>query len=305
MIVARHPDLRTFLGLILPYAVTYGLISTGVCFAYVSFEWHWIDVSFGVLGTLGTALAIFLGFRNNSAYERWWEARKLWGQLVNASRSFARQATNLIGPDPAGEAGRASNDLAKELVYRQIAFVHALRFRLRRQDALDGLEGLIEHAELEELRRSHNPPNTLLQTQGERLGEALRRGRLEGFASRTLEVTLTDLSNVQGGCERIKNTPLPRNYLFFTRLFIVCFCVLLPLGLVESVGWWTVPLSVLLASVFSVLHHISELYEDPFENRPTDTPMTALSRTIEIDLREQLGESNNLQPLAPAKGYLL
>src|SRR4051812_43175294 len=238
---------------------------------------------------LGAALGILLGFRTNSAYDRWWEARKLWGSLVNSSRSLARQAISFIQA-PSTDQQDQAQDYARRLVYHQIAFVHALRLALRKQEPWEELSRVLDTPTISALRRDMNAPAAILQKMGENTAELGRRGFVSDLQLQRLDSTFTDLSNIQGGCERIKNTPLPRQYDFYPELFVKAYCTILPFVLVEELKWFTPLVTALIAIVFLVLNRIGKNLEDPFENRVYDTPMTALSFTIETNLRQALRE---------------
>lgn len=252
-----------------------------------------------LLTVIGAALTILLGFRTNAAYARWWEARTLWGGLVNQSRTLARQAITFV---PA---------LAEPLVREQIAYIHALRCHLRKQDPfpeiapfLDGAAQPPDGAQ-EPLREARNVPAALLLQMGRRVAAAADTGALDELRLQRLDATLTELTNLQGGCERIKNTPLPRQYDHFPELFVRVYCLLLPFALVEELGLYTPLVVFAIGFVFFTLNQIGKNLEDPFENRAYDTPMTALSRTIQIDLLQQLGERELPPALQPQEGVLL
>lgn len=264
--------------------------------------------STATLGLLGTAFSIFLVFRLNEAYSRWWEARNLWGGIVNFSRGFARQSTALIGLNADQESARMSAEWKRELVYRHVAYVNALRMSLRRQEDWSELRPFLEASELEALERTVNKPTQLLQTQGQRLADARRSGLLDPFGHLMLEASLTEMCNLQGGCERIKNTVFPDRVAFFTRLVAWSLAVLIPVCIFENderidfIDMLVVPLIML---VFLVTERLGAELKNPFENLPNDTPMTALCRTIEIDLREQLGETQLPDPVRPRNGVLM
>ncbi|MDA0284908.1 MAG: bestrophin family ion channel [Planctomycetota bacterium] len=268
-----------------------------------------IHLPFGVVATLATALAIFLAFRNNSAYDRWWEARKIWGGIVNASRTFGRQITSLtiLSEQPADAVAA----YRKEMVYRHLAWVHALRKQLRREEAWDELQPLLPPEEFQWMMDRQNRATQLVQKQGQRLAEGRRDGQLyETRYHEMLDETLTSLYDLQGRAERIKNTPLPRQYDYFPRVFLFLFVTLLPSGMItelEKVGsaWMVIPLATMVSYMFYILMRVGEFNEDPFEGRFSDTPMTALCRTIEIDMREQLGETNLPPKLEPVDGILM
>lgn len=266
---------------------------------------------FSIAAILGSALAIFVAFRNNSAYARWWEARTIWGGIINNSRIFARQI--IANADHAVAAGKADPELVeaykRELVYRQIAFAHALRLHLRGQQHSGEYRHLVSAEEFDALQNGHNVPNLLLQTQGGRIKEGVRTEMLGPFDNISLEPTLSGLNNFQGSCERIKNTPLLRQYDFFTRLFLLAFILLLPFCLIGDFAKMEIgPLmpfvSVLISFVFATMGKVGEVNEDPFENRITDVPLTAMCNTIERDLKEMLGETGLPPKLLPENGYL-
>jgi putative membrane protein len=266
---------------------------------------------FSVAAILGSALAIFIAFRNNSAYGRWWEARTLWGGIVNSSRVLARLIitfTDSHAHQPQYDANRATQ-FKKEAVYLVIAWVHALRMHLRIENNWESLRPLLPTNEWQAFEQSHNKPNFLQLLSGRRIYAAMADGTLGGFDSFQMEGQLLALANYQGGCERIKNTPLLRQYDFFTRLFLYVFMLLLPWALVadfvrmESL-WLMVPVSVLISFVFAILGKVGAVNEDPFENRITDVPLSALCNTIERDLREMLGESQLPAKMQPQNGFL-
>lgn len=292
-------------------------LAVAVAMAVLVYALHragWIvtGLPFSVAATLGSALAIFIAFRNNSAYARWWEARTLWGNLVNNSRILARQL--IANADHAVATGKATPEQAgaykTELVYRQIAFAHALRLHLRRQRQLAGdYRALLPAAEWDILQQAQNPPNLLLLHQGSRIREGMRLELLGAFDNISLEPTLAGFNNFQGGCERIKNTPLLRQYHYFTRVFLYVFMGILPFCLLGDfvrggTTGWLVPVAVLISFVFSIIGKVGEVNEDPFDNRITDVPLSALCTTIERDLREMLGETELPAPQEPAQGYL-
>jgi ion channel-forming bestrophin family protein len=255
------------------------------------------------ISLLGAALGILLGFRTNSAYDRWWEARKLWGMLVNSSRSLARQAVSFIHA-PADREQQQARAHVRELVYQQIAFVHSLRLALRKQDPWGELDRLLDGLTVTSLRSEKNIPAALLQKMGERTAGLAREGFLSDLQLQRLDSTFTDLSNVQGGCERIKNTPLPRQYDFYPELLVKAYCTILPFVLVDELKWFTPFATAIIAFALLILNRIGKNLEDPFESRVYDTPMTALSFTIETNLRQALGESQLPEPVTPIDGVL-
>ena len=271
-------------------------------------------LNFTPIGILGSALAIFVAFRNNSAYGRWWEARKLWGGIVNSSRVLAR----LIITFTDSHAHQDNYDQArseafkKSLIYKQIAWVHAMRLHLRGQNSWDEIEPFLSNQEYAVVKSKDHKPNAIHLLMGKQIYEAMANGTLGGFDSFQMEGQLLALTNYQGGAERIKNTPLPRQYDYFTRVFVVLFALLLPFGLLgfftsESLlelSWLIIPLSILIAGVFIIMERTGAANEDPFENKITDVALTSICNTIERNLKELLGEAGLPEKLQPVDGYL-
>jgi len=250
----------------------------------------WVEFPALPLTLLGSAVAVYLSFRNTTAYARWWEARTLWGAMVNASRTLARDALTLL-PD---------RSLAVTVAHRQIAYVHALRMHLRRQAPWEELEAHLGTDELKRLRSVANVPNAIHADTAVLLPES----RPDPILLATLARTMSDISNAQGGMERIKNTPLPQQYATYPAIFTHGFCLLLPLGLVESLGLYTPLGSTVAGFLFLALLQIGNDMQNPFENKEDDVPLTTLTRSIEIDLRDMLGEHHGLEPVKPVDGIL-
>lgn len=286
-------------------------LSTAVYFLYHNQYLGNASLPFSVAAILGSALAIFLAFRNNNSYNRWWEARTVWGSIINNSRIFARQI--IANADSALSSGKVSaeqiNDYKKEMVYRQIAFAHALRLHLRGQKSLEELKHLLSKEEFEHAVQKQNIPNYLMFVQGKRIKDGMKMEILGAFDNISLEPTLAGFYHFQGACERIKNTPLLRQYHFFTKLFLWVFVAILPFALITDFSKMCtpalmIPLSILVAFVFGVMGKVGEVNEDPFENRITDIPMSAMSNTIERDLKEMLGEAELPPKHGPQDGFL-
>lgn len=240
---------------------------------------------------LGSAIAVYLSFRNTTAYARWWEARTLWGAMVNASRTLAREALTLLPERATGVT----------VTQRQIAYVQALRMHLRRQAPWEELAPRLPAADIDRLKRVGNVPNAIHTGTAELIAAA----RPEPILLASLTRTLSDISNAQGGMERIKNTPLPQQYATYPAIFTHGFCLLLPLSLVESLGLWTPLGSTVAGFLFLALLQIGNDMQNPFENLDDDVPLTTLTRAIEIDLRDMLGEAHELKPVQPNDGILL
>lgn len=265
---------------------------------------RYITVPDMAVSVLGAALSMLLAFRTNSAYARWWEARTLWGAMVNSSRSLARQAISFPLRSDSQVLQAASLAFSDSFVRRQIAFVHATRCALRRQPAAEDIAPFLDTGTLQCVMSCQNVPAALLQQMGEQLATAVDQQVLTEWQMQRIDSTLSDLSNVLGACERIKNTPLPRQYDYYPELLIKVYCVMLPFVIVDEVGAFTPVITLVIGFAFLVLNQIGKNLEDPFENLPYDVPMTALSRTIEINLRQALGDKNVPAALTPVEGVL-
>lgn len=267
---------------------------------YVFADATFLAVSSLPLSMVGAALSIFIAFRTKSAYDRWWEARMLWGALVNSSRTLARQALTLLRADSASEEMR---ELQRRIVVLQISYVHALRCHLRKQNPYPELRRYLDSGTLDSLRAHSNVPAALLMHMAKCLELANQRGWLDSYRWTAIDRTLSDLTDIQGGCERIKNTPMPKQYDYFPRVLVTFFSIVLPFGLVEGLGMLTPIASTSMSFIFMTLDRIGRDIETPFENTVHDTPMTSLSRTIEINLRQLLGD-NHPKELNPVSGFV-
>lgn len=288
-------------------------------------------LSFQPIELLGITVALYLGFKNNQAYDRFWEGRIIWGGIVNYSRSWANGVLTFLHSSK-GES-KAVAETARILIRRHIAWLYALSHHLRKQShgspeypptfhtlsktrvtggQWEGvLKPYLSAEEYEELQRYSNIPAQLIRFQGRQLKEVLfEKEWLNPYHHAELTRILEEFYNLQGKCERIKNTPLPRQFANLSRTLVYLFCFLLPFGLVgiTSQGlelFLTIPLSVLVGWAFVTAEQVGDLTEDPFENFVYDVPMSALTRTIEIDLCEMVEEPYIPAPLQPENGVLL
>lgn len=241
-------------------------------------------VTLQVLSLLGVALGIFLGFRNNAAYDRFWEGRKLWGRLVNVSRALSRNLLTF------GEE-YTPNESVRQSVYRIIAFAHALRMHLRDQLDVASLRPLLVEAEVDALAQARNVPNMLLLQLGRDIQTRYRGKQIGEQAFVELSRQLADLSDIQGGCERIKNSPIPHSYTVVIHQIVALYVLTLPFGLVGTLHYLTPIMVMVIAYTFLGLDAVGDEIEEPFGEDLNDLPLMSISRTIEVNLRETLGES--------------
>lgn len=243
---------------------------------------HWkVTLTAAPFSLMGVALAIFLGFRINASYDRYWEARKLWGAVLIATRNLARQAQTLT----------ARGDEVRPFVLGLVAFATAMRNQLRRQPCDTGLEGLLPEDVRKRLTGTRSAPNLILVWLGQWLATQREAGQLSPILAQHMEAGLDDLSAALGGCERIANTPLPFTYSVILHRSSYFYCMLLPFGLVDSIGVMTPLVVAFVSYTFFALEALSDEIEEPFGTMPNDLALNAIVAGIDASLREMLGET--------------
>ncbi|MCA6074706.1 bestrophin family protein [Fulvivirga sedimenti] len=314
------------------YLVIMFIYSSVVVALYELLGKDWLKIPWLPMSVIGVAVAFFLGFKNNASYDRLWEARKIWGAIVNTSRSWAISVRDLITDTFTDVDQEELDRIHKELVYRHIAWLTALRHQLRerrrwehrnkaKEEAYfkgvvpeyrisleDDLGSLIPSKERESIIKSANAATQLISRQSERLKVLRKEGLIDEFRHMKLQDLLIDLYTQQGKSERIKNYPFPRQYATYNTIAVWIFAFLLPLGMIDTFHdvnvWLAIPFSSLIGWLYFTMEMIGDYSENPFEGSYNDIPITALSRTIEIDLREILGEEDLPEPIKPVHDFL-
>lgn len=298
--------------------------------------WHWLGLPWTVVALLGTATAFLVGFKNTQTYNRTWEARQIWGAILNISRAWGVMSRDFVKDDP---------EKTKELVYRHFAWLTALRYQMRdnrkwensgkphneeyrrfytipeRESPLEAeLAKYISAEELAYILTTKNRAAQLMSLQSKTVKELFDAGKMDSLRFVEMQKTIKDLYDQQGRSERIKNFPYPRQFATINSLFIKLFCLLLPFGMLrefdrlnESVQgimkgnmvWLVIPFSVLISWVYTSVEMVGESTENPFEGGANDVPISQISRTIEIDMREMLGETELPPALQPANDIVL
>jgi putative membrane protein len=245
---------------------------------------------------IGTAISILLSFKLSQSYDRWWEARKVWGAIVNDSRSLVIQLQTL--------PLKGNDIMVKKIAFRQIAWCYSLGQTLRGLDPIENLDKFISPEDLEEIKQNNNKPLALLQLHSKDI-KALKDGnQLELFSQIQLDNTLVRLCDAQGKAERIKSTVFPVTYRLFLHALIYLFVITLAMSLRVD-GLFETPLLIAISTGFFLLEKSASHMQDPFENRPTDTAMTTIARKIEINIKQLLKETEIPKALAPEKFYEL
>ena len=288
------------------------------------------SVPWAIIAVVGTALAFVTGFKSNAAYGRLWEARKIWGSIVNSSRSFVVHLREYVGDHDDG--------VVRATALRHVAWLAALRFQLRQkrpwesqvvaanrryreafyeipEDSLDIVAEIRARVSDEEWKLVGDVRNravTLLGLHAKMLRSLASNGLISEYRHVDLARYVTDFIDLQGKCERIKNFPYPRQYATLNRIFVWLYVCTIPFAVSSELQkhaqgwlWLTVPLTVVVAWVFHTMDKIGSVSENPFEGSPNDVPITQLSRLIEIDLLEIAGDKVLPAPLGPQRNILL
>ncbi len=280
-------------------------------YIHVPLDKEELAVPTSVVAILGTALAIILGFRNSSAYDRWWEARKIWGGVVNESRSFMRMALTIVNPYNVPEDIK---QVGNALVRQQIAWVNALRLQLRNQkDKALWDQEIGSYLPKEEYDRIMGMTNKVTQIgmlNGSIIKELQTQEKMDIFSYLQMDDTITRLTDLQGRAERIKSTPLPRPYDYYTMAFLSLFIFFFPFAFVESfidlsASLMIIPVTTIVGWIFYQIYVFGKVLSNPFENWKTDVALHAISRVIEIDLKETILEEEIPKALVPEAGSLM
>ncbi|MBK8699014.1 MAG: hypothetical protein IPN29_05525 [Saprospiraceae bacterium] len=305
--------------------------------ALVTMLYLYVDKTFGVelvlswqpLGVFGIAVAFYLGFKNNSSYDRTWEARKIWGAITNNSRSFAAQLMAYM-------QGAQKEIYVREVLYRHIAWLTALRYQLRlakewehTEDRVKGLYNpticvayftqldkeminFISEEEFQHYKSKSNMATQILARQSARLQELRDAGYFEDFRHMELQKMIHGFYENQGQSERIKSFPFPRQYASVALWVTTIFCVLLPFGMLEVIAgkpWFnmliSIPVTAMIIWIFFLMEKIGDYSENPFEGTYNDVPITSIARNIEIDIREMINDREVPKPIEPINGFLM
>lgn len=316
------------------HLVFFTFYSVIAVYAFEILNWKFVAIPFLPVGTIGTAVAFYVGFKNNASYERLWEGRKIWGSITNLSRAFGALVLAL------GASKSVETKLQHRLIFRQIAWCNALKLSLRSYPAHRNSHktapeaALIESIFKEEYDRetlthyldraipaedklhiegSVNPPLSLLQLQVRDIEELANLSETNSSICEKMTDAIIECIKEQGACERLKNFPFPRQYAYFSGVFVWIFLLLLPFGLLDELAkattsgltWLVIPFSVLISWMFITMEQVGDSSEDPFELALNDVPLSALCRSIERELLQMLGEKNLPEPILPVADILL
>ncbi|MCD6010601.1 MAG: hypothetical protein K0Q79_463 [Flavipsychrobacter sp.] len=245
---------------------------------------------------LGTSISILLSFKMNQSYDRWWEARKIWGSIVNDSRTLVIQLDSLT---------RGNKEQIKVMAYRQIAFCYALGEGLRGLNATDTISKFVSSNDMHDIFGHKNMPLALLHLNARDIKKMQDQKHVDAYNHVQLDNTLTRLCDSMGRAERIKSTVFPATYRLFLHFAIYVFVITLSISLNNIATLFEIPLLVVISSCFFLIEKSANHMQDPFGNTPSDTAVTAIARNIEINIRQMLGEKALPEPVAPDRFYLM
>jgi len=295
MILEKRIPLSYWFRLIRTDILIMGIFSTAVFVLSMYLE-H-ITIPFSIVGFLGTAIALLLSFKLSQSYDRWWEARKIWGAIVNDSRSLVVQLKNFTG-------GTAP-ELVKKMGFRQMGWCYVLGSELRGGNSMEIAKSFVSDEELEQLKTSNNRALLLLDAHSKDVISLLKEHKINDYQQVQIDRTLVRLVDSMGKSERIKNTFFPKTYRMTLRFFIYVFLVSLSFSLTDLHNVIEIPLLMIISLPFFLLEKIALTIQDPFENKPADTPVSSIARVIEINLKELLGEKEIPKKMVSDTYYLM
>jgi putative membrane protein len=304
------------------------LLATIPTFLFQVFDLKWIAIPWVPVALVGTAAAFIVGFKNTQTYNRLWEARQIWGGIVNTSRTWGIMSKDFV---------KADRSEIEQLIYRHCAWLTALRFQLRKPQSWENsnkkhnieyrkffavpewdskleeeLKNYLSEDDLNYVLGKKNRATQLLALQSKHIKVLRAEGKIDHYEYVEMVRRLADLYEEQGKCERIKNFPYPRQFASINLFFVWLLVLMLPFGMLnefqklgEHFVWLTIPFTVIVSWVFTSMEKVGEATENPFEGGANDIPMASLSRTIEIDLREMLDEINLPEPFTPKNNILM
>lgn len=255
------------------------------------------EMPIGIPAFIGTAISVILSFKINQSYDRWWEARKIWGSIVNDSRTLVLQLQSFIA--------KHQHQAIKQIAYRHIAWCFCLGQSLRGLDAIENMNKYIDADDMEYIKKHNNKPLALLQLNALQIARLKDEGHLELFSLVQINNTFVGFSNWMGMAERIKSTVFPHTYRLFLHFFIYIFVVTLSISLGNIDSMFEIPLLLVISAAFFLLEKSATHLQDPFSNRPTDTAMTTIATNIEINIKQLLSDDNVPEPLQPHSFYSL
>jgi putative membrane protein len=313
------------------YLLIFILYDTLPVLLYQILEIEWFNLPWQPISLIGIAVAFYLGFKNNSSYERLWEARKIWGGVVNISRAFAVMARDFVNNEATLEKRSKENltGITRSLINRHIAWLHAMVIELRKlkewehktkaderfrkiyntdysEKKFDILKKYLSDEDFNYIMEKGNRSSHLLSLQSKKIMDLRHEGVVEHFRHLEMQNQITEMFALQGKSERIKNFPFPRQYATVNYFFVILFIILLPFGMINVFSslpgywvWFAIPFSVIGSWVFWMMEMIGDFSENPFEGLYNDVPISQIATGIEIDILQMIDEKQVPEPILP------
>jgi len=272
------------------------LLIGGVVYALTHLFHDYIPpMPIGIPAFLGTAISVILSFKLNQSYDRWWEARKIWGSIVNDSRNLVLQLQSFLD--------HTHDNEIRKITYQQIAWCFALGQSLRELNPLENIDKFLSREDIERITPHRNKPLAIQQLNTLEIRNLRRQNLIDSYSHVQLNGTIVNLVNAMGMAERIKSTIFHATYRLFLHFFIYLFVVTLSISLSGIESYFEIPLLLVISSVFFLLKRTATHLQDPFSNKPTDTAMTTIATNIEVNLKQLIGESDLPKPVEPKEFY--
>ena len=297
MLLNTHIPFSYLINKVKAEAVSIAVVVLATHFLTVLFHESTPNISVALPAFIGTAISVILSFKLNQSYDRWWEARKIWGSIVNDSRTFVLQLKSFVGDN--------ALDDVRTMALRQIAWAYSLGQSLRGQPPLNNIDTFLSPQDLESVSRHSNKPLAISLLQTQHLSRLRGKGLIDTVEHVQIDSTLNNLVDAMGMAERIRTTVFPVTYRKFLHWVIYLFTVLLTIALKDIEIYFSLPLLITIGSAFFFLERSATHMQDPFRNAPTDTAMTQIAQTIEINLKQLIGDANVPSPSEPATFYVM
>jgi ion channel-forming bestrophin family protein len=297
MLINKRIPLSYILGSIKWEIVIVALIGIAAYFLQAPIKDNIPDIPLGIPAFLGTSISVIISFKLSQSYDRWWEARKIWGGMVNESRTLVLQLQSFLV--------KGSDNEIKKIGLRHIGWCFSLAQSLRGQTGLENMERYLSPEDIGVISKHRNKPLAILQLNAHHIAELRRGDKMDIRSHVHISNTLSNFSNAMGMAERIKNTVFPVTYRIFLRSFIYVFVITLSISLAESIAYFEILVLLLISCSFFLLEKSATLLQDPFSNKPTDTPVSSISTTIEINIKQLLNETDIPEPVQPRGFYLM
>lgn len=295
MLLEKRPPFAYIFNKIKRELINVSIATVVVYFLTSEFDHLIPEIPLTIPTFLGTSISVILSFKLSQSYDRWWEARKIWGGIVNDSRNLVLQLQAFV---------KQNQDAVRIIAYRHIAWCYVLGRQLRGQEVMEGLDRFLSGDELKSIGCHSNKALAVLQLNNAHISKLREEDEIDSYSHVHLNSIIVNLVNQMGMAERIKSTVFPVTYRLFLHMIIYVFIITLSIALRQTSGYFEIPILLLITSFFFLLEETATQLQDPFSNKPTDTAMTAIATNIEINIRQMTGQGDVPEPHQPNGFYL-